>query len=95
MPTSVTTPMNTPPEDIASLRLTCPDCGWSGMGSECDESDVAEGVTQRACPTCARILTVGERIFAWVLEQPKPAPEVPGPPGGPSGPSGEPDPRQR
>jgi predicted RNA-binding Zn-ribbon protein involved in translation (DUF1610 family) len=54
--------------DTSTLQLTCPDCGWSGLGIECIDDEIVEGVINRACPTCGRTLALGDRVFAWVLE---------------------------
>jgi hypothetical protein len=55
-------------EDTARMRLTCPDCGWSGRGSDCVQEEFLEGVVNRSCPTCARLLVIGEQVFAWRTE---------------------------
>ena len=55
-------------QDTSTLQLTCPDCGWSGLGIECIAEEIVEGVTNRGCPTCGRTLVLGDQIFAWVLE---------------------------
>ena len=55
-------------QNTSTLQLTCPDCGWSGLGIECIAEEIVEGVTNRGCPTCGRTLVLGDQIFAWVLE---------------------------
>ena len=67
-------------QDTSMLQLTCPDCGWSGLGIECIAEEIVEGVTNRGCPTCGRTLVLGDQIFAWVLEpaqSTQPAPAAP------------------
>ena len=63
--------MPAPSQDTSTLQLTCPDCGWSGLGIECVAEEIMEGVINRACPTCSRTLVLGDRIFAWVMEPTK------------------------
>ena len=55
-------------QDTSTLQLTCPDCGWSGLGIECIAEEVVEGVLNRGCPTCGRTLVLGDQVFGWVLE---------------------------
>ena len=55
-------------QDTSTLQLTCPDCGWSGLGIECIAEEIVEGVINRGCPTCGRTLVLGDQVFAWVLE---------------------------
>ncbi len=55
-------------QDTSTLQLTCPDCGWAGLGIECITEEIAEDVVNRTCPTCGRTLVLGDQVFAWVLE---------------------------
>ena len=64
-------------QDISTMQLTCPDCGWSGLGIECVDDEILEGVLNRSCPTCGRTLVLGDRIFAWVLEEAQPTQPAP------------------